>query len=531
MKRIEAWLFPRSQSLNFLIVTCLSIALSFLLIGRQVYLANWGMIDDHEVFYFLRPGLHLPLSEIWSTLLAKTEVGSLQGRFRPGYYGLKLMETSLWGANVQLWYFARTIGFAIFLSSIWWFMRRFVGIWLGGALTVCISLLPLWAGVWSRLGTSEAYGAACFGIALFAAYFLFFSDAPRTRNVSAIVLALATVALIGMKETFVPLAAGSVAALILAGVGKELSRSTVVILVLVISAALGGIIAVVTRQVDASGADYYAKPIEFWPVLAIGGKGLLLAIRRTWWICAAPILFFAAVRKMSPYPPAGWNSTTGMAIVAYAFLVAMYALQCAMYRSDFPFHSRYDFPAMLLVPSSLCVSACYIFYMTRGFLSELTTDYAQLAAAALLLLAVASGLGHPDNGRALAAAVRTNIETTNSFYSELQLALGAAKKSPESPIILEAYGPGAYEPVFSLSIYLPALGARNRISVRLHPEEKSQGKLYDGLQQGLADLEKAGTGAFTPLRDSLGSLPQGCISIGINGVPDAACVGFQVRTL
>jgi hypothetical protein len=531
MKRIEAWLFPRSQSLNFLIVACLSGALSFLLIGRQIYLANWGMIDDHEIYYFLGPGLHLPPTEIWSTLLAKTEVGSLQGRFRPGYYALKLMETSLWGTNVHLWYFAHTIGFATFLSSIWWFMRRFVGIWLAGVLTVCISLLPLWAGVWSRLGTSEAYGAACIGIALFAAYFLFFSDTPRARNVSAIVFALATVTLIGLKETFVPLAGGSVAALLLAGMGKKISRSTVVILVLVMSAALGGIVAVVTRQVDASGADYYAKPIEFWPVLAIGAKGLLLAIRRTWWICAAPILFFALLRKGSPHPPADRIAATGMAIAVYGFLVAMYAVQCALYRSYFPLHSRYDFPAMLLVPSSLCVSACYIFYMTRGLLSERAADYAQLAAAVLLSLGAASGLGHPDNGKALAAAVQTNIETTNSFYDELQLALSAAKKAPDSPIILEAYGPGAYEPVFSLSIYLPALGARNRISVRLHPEEKSQGKLYDGLQQVLADLEKAGTGAFTPLRDSLGGPRQGCISIGINGVPDAACVGFQVKTL
>ena len=531
MKRIEAWLFPRSNALNLLVIACLSGVLSFLLIGRQIYLANWGMIDDHEIFYFLGPGLHLPLSDIWSTLLAKTEVGSLQGRFRPGYYGLKLIETSLWGTNVHLWYFARTIGFAIFLSSIWWFMRRFVGIWLSGVLTVCISLLPLWAGVWSRLGTSEAYGVACIGIMLFAAYFLFFSDTPRIRNVSAIVLALATVALIGMKETFVPLAGGSAAALILAGVTRRISRLAAIVLVLVISAALAGVVAVVTRQVDAGGADVYAKPIEFWPVLAIGAKGLLLAIWRTWWICAAPILFFAVVSKMSPRPPAGWIAATGMAIATYGFFVAMYAVQRAMYRADFPVHSRYDFPAMLLIPSSLCVSACYIFYMTRGFVSERTADYAQLAVAALVFLGVASGLGHLDNGKALAAAVRTNIETTNAFYNELQLALDAAKKAPDSPIILEAYGPGAYEPVFSLSIYLPALGARNRISVRLHPEEKSQGKLYDGLQQVLADLEKAGTKGFTPLRDSLVSPRQGCISIGINGVPDATCVGFQVKTL
>jgi hypothetical protein len=75
------------------------------------------MIDDHEIFNFLGPRLHLPLTEIWSTLVAKTEVGSLQGLFRPGYYVFKLIETSLWGDNVHLWYLARTIGFAVARSG------------------------------------------------------------------------------------------------------------------------------------------------------------------------------------------------------------------------------------------------------------------------------------------------------------------------------------------------------------------------------------------------------------------------------
>jgi hypothetical protein len=530
MKRLENWLFPRNEFLNFLVIACLSGALSFVLIGRQVDQANWGMIDDHEIFYFLGPGLHLPLADIWSTLLAKTEVGSLQGRFRPGYYAFKLIETSLWGADVHLWYLARTVGFAVFLGSIWWWMRRFVGLWLSGALTVTISLLPLWAGIWSRLGPSEAYGAVCIGIMLFAAYFVFFSDAPRTRNASAIALTLATIALIGMKETFVPLAGGTVAALILAAVARKLSPLVIVILMLAIFACLGGIVAVVGKQVQASGADYYANSIAFWPVLKVSGKGLISAIRRTWWIFATPILLLGISRVIWRKPREAWITASTAAFGAYGFLVALYVAQCALYRAEFPLNSRYDFPAMLLVPLSLCILACYIFFMTRDLFSERTGNYTQFAAAVLLLLYFAFGSARLDNGRSLSAAVQANIETTNAFYNELQLALRAAERSPEAPIILEAYGPGAYEPVFSLSIYLSALGARNRISVRLHPEEKSQGKLYDGLQQSLSVLEQAGSSAFTPLRDNLAGHPKGCISIGINGSPDAACTGFQVKT-
>jgi hypothetical protein len=530
MKRLERCLFPRGEFLNFFVIACLSAALSFLLIGRQVCQANWGLIDDHEIFYFLGPDLHLPLTDVWNTLLAKTEVGSLQGRFRPGYYAAKLIEASLWGGNVHLWYLARTIGFAIFLGSIWWLLRRFVGIWLSGALTAYISLLPLWAGIWSRLGPSEVYGAICIGIMLFGIYFIFFSDTPRTRNAGAIALTLATIALIGMKETFVPIAAGSAAVLILAGVRKTLSPSIIVILMLAIIAPLVVIVAIVSKQVFAIGMDYYAGAGEGRPLIHLVGHGLLSAVKRTWWFCATPMLFFGILKIMRRKPPGGWMTASGMAVGAYGFLVAMYALQSALYRSEFPLNSRYDFPAMLLVPLSLCVLACYVFYLTRALVAERTTNYLQFATAAMLFLFLALDPAGRVNGQALAAAVQANIETTNAFYDELQLVLRAAESSPPGPVILEAYGPGAYEPVFSLSSYLPALGARNRISVRLHPDEKSHGKAYDDLEQTLARLERDGTGAFTPLKENLSGRPHDCISIGINGPPDAGCSGFQLNT-
>lgn len=532
MKRLERLVFPRSQWVNFLIIACLSGAISFLLIGRQAYQANWGLIDDHEIFRFLGPSLHLPLSEVWSTLLAKTEVGTLQGRFRPGYYTFKLIETSLWGANVHLWYLVRTIGFAIFLSSIWWSMRRFAGIWLSGVLTAYISLLPLWADVWSRLGPSEIYGAVCIGIMVFAAYFIFFSDNYRTRNVSGIALTLATIALIGMKETFIPIAGGTGAVFLLAGVRKKLSLLVITILMLLVTASLAGIVVIVRKQVLVSGADFYAKTIELWPVLQFAGKGFLSAIVRTSWLFVIPILLFGVLHLIPSKPLGNWITDSSVALGAYGFLVGTYAVQCALYRSAFPLHLRYDFPAMLLVPLTGCVLACYVFYTSRPFFSERATNYAQLATAVVIVFCFALGSAWLDSGRALSAAIQSNIETTNRFYHELSLALRAAEKSPESPIILEAYGPGAYEAVFSLSIYLPTMGARNPISVRLHPDEKvkTNGELFDGLQRTLADLEEAGTDALTPLQNILASHPQSCISIGINGSPEAGCAGFQVQS-
>jgi len=126
--------------------------------------------------------------------------------------------------------------------------------------------------------------------------------------------------------------------------------------------------------------------------------------------------------------------------------------------------------------------------------------------------------------------VRANIETTRPFYTELQRIVDTARKSPGNPIILEAYGPGAYEAVFSLSTYLSALGAKNPVSVRLHRAANLHGTLYDDLQQTLADMENSSKVlALTPLRDNLANRSGGCISVGILGLPDEACSGFKVN--
>ena len=189
-------------------MVCLSGAFSYLLTGKQIALANWGMIDDHEVFTYLGSSLHLAPGDIWNTLLAKTEVGTLQGRFRPTYYFLKMVEVSAFGPNVHLWYLGNTVCFAIFLARSGGRRCAPPGIWLSGALTASIALLSLWANVWSRLGPSEIFGAAAVGIGLFTADLVMFSGRPLVRNLGAVLLTLAAIALAGCKETFIPLAAG-----------------------------------------------------------------------------------------------------------------------------------------------------------------------------------------------------------------------------------------------------------------------------------------------------------------------------------
>jgi len=181
---------------------------------------------------------------------------------------------------------------------------------------------------------------------------------------------------------------------------------------------------------------------------------------------------------------------------------------------------------MLLVPLTCCIIACDISSKIRPFFSERAIDYAQLVAATFLTLMIIQ-VGHAPS---LTTAVRANIERTNLFYNELQRAVLSAKASPDAPIILEAYGPGTYEAVFSLSYFMPALGTRNRMAVRLHPDQKLDGKLNESLWQGLSGLEQNGNSNFTALPSIPADNLKDCISIGLNGAPDGGCSGFRINS-
>ena len=524
MERFYHFLFPRSKILNFIIIICISAVMSFLLTGMQVFRANWGIIDDNEIFNFLGPDRHLPLADIWTTLMTKTEVGSLEGRFRPAYYLIKLTETSIFGTNVHLWYLGNTVGFAIFLGSLWWTLLRFVGGWLGGALTASVALLSLWAGIWSRLGPSEISGAAWIGIAVFAADFILFSKSGWARNLGAIVLALATIVVIGLKETFIPLALASLAVLWWAVAREKLSGILAAFLSFIIVACIAGIALAIKKEVGA-GTDFNGKSIGALLTVAFGVLGILDGLARTWWLWVLPVIFFQMLGVIKRKPFREWLAGSRQAIGIYGFLILMYAAQCALYRSSFPHNSRYDFPAMLLVPLTCCILASEISRQARQFFPERTVEYAQLTAAAFLASALL--VGNLGKAPPLVTAVKKNIAATNLFFNELQRLLHEAKASPDKPIILEAFGPYSYEPVLAFSYYLTAYGNRNPVSVRFHPYANFTGNLIDSLQKQLLDLQEARTGSFTPLADSLANRNRGCLSVGIFGPPDAACSGFE----
>ena len=152
--KLDMILFPKRRIVLGLIGV-LTLSITIYVMGRQIWEANWWLIDDHEIFLFLGHRNHLPFSELFSTMLAKTEVGTWQGRYRPVYYFLRILETCLWGNNVHLWYLTLAVTMAIFIGALWWALSRFLPFWLSLAALIPVITLYFWSDIWTRLGPCE----------------------------------------------------------------------------------------------------------------------------------------------------------------------------------------------------------------------------------------------------------------------------------------------------------------------------------------------------------------------------------------
>ncbi|WBL80434.1 hypothetical protein I3J27_08445 [Bradyrhizobium xenonodulans] len=525
---LDRLLVPKNRAVDLFVILGFSFLFSYLLIGRQVQSANWGIVDDSEVFLFLGQNLHLSASDIWSTLINKTEVGQHVGRFRPTFYFLKVVEAWLFGANVHLWYFVNTVCFALFLGALWRITSRFVDLWLGGALVAYVALQPLWAHIFARLGPSEIFGAASVGLMVLAADAVLFGERSWVRNGGAISMTAAAMVLAGLKETFLPLAlAGPALVFALAAVKKKLPVYLMAVLALLTVAWVGAIGWVVSKELRAAGGvDYNAKSVGPGATLIFGVVGLFDAFARTWWIWILPLASMQLLKLVPTKTLREWIASSWTGFSVYAFLIVMYAAQCALYRMSFPHNSRYDFPAMLLVPLTGCLLICEVFRRLRDRHPESVVRLVQFYVAIFIVFAMMTST--VGTRLPIATAVRKNIEVTSAFFDEVRRAALAARNAPDHPIILDAYGPAAYEGVFALPSYLRALGVTNTLSLHFHPDPNARGALYDGLQKSLSELETTGDGQLVPLRTISSGLSKGCLSIGLYGPPDSGCATFKI---
>lgn len=523
--RIRNVAFARRGWLLALLVVFGAAAISFILTGRQIWLADWGIVDDHEVFYFLGNKQHLPLSEIIGTVLDKTEVGSLQGRFRPSYYFLRVVESWAWGRNVHLWYAFGTAAFAFFLGAAWWVIARFLGLLPSALCMVPIAFAKFWGAVWGRLGPAEIYAVPATGLMLLGCYELFFAPSALRRNLGCAALTIGTVIVIGTKETMLPLAFLALFYVALAVIDRRLTTLSGLLagaIVLLCSCVMAWI---VLRQLAGTGADIYGNSVS--PAVRL--KATLMSMRPfgAGFICIAMLAIAVVARLVWRYRKLMSKVEIAGGVGTLCFMLALFISQEISYGGALPTGTRYDFPAMLVPIFFVYFIACAVNLRLRETGRETSADVRALFFAVTMVFLFLSAGGIRGAARSF-DEVETNIAKTKEFSVELAAIVSRARREPAAPIILEAYGGGAYEPVYSLQRYLVSAGLKNPVAVRLHPDPASSGPLYENLEKSLRALQDAGGNSFV----KFGALPTAtaCLSIGINGEADTHCAGFKVRT-
>src|SRR5262245_4759453 len=246
---------------NILLIAVISLGLSGVLLGRQVLHGEFGIIDDHEIIWFLGDKTRLDWRDILPTVVNKTELGNPwgSGRFRPFYYIARVTETALWGDKPTLWYAARLAAFATFIGCVFWVAWQLTGFFTALVLVGYVSLLPFWSGIWDRLGPSEIYATVGLGIWLASTAAIFMNASVRGRHLVGLVAS--TFMLCGSKETLLPFAALSIAVLLLRR--KEIGTKSWYFALATCLFPATAIAFFMFLQLSGTGKDIYGQSVNF----------------------------------------------------------------------------------------------------------------------------------------------------------------------------------------------------------------------------------------------------------------------------
>lgn len=245
----------------------LPLVLVALVIVGPMFGAALGAVDDHEI-----PMLQQQIAAEGPVGVWLGSLDPAQGRFRPGYWAGRLVETMAWGQNVRGWYLDRLLLLLATLGLGYLLARR----WFAPGVSVIVAIAIVagpQAEAFYRLGPQEA-----FAVPLTLAGFLLI----RSWGLALLVLAAF------VKEPFVVVPIVGMAwawrlglrwPVILAGVGTAL-------------AALGIVSAVI-----AYGGEFYTAQGRSIP---LAGRYLYpfviaLALGLGWVLTRRPRLAYAAV--------------------------------------------------------------------------------------------------------------------------------------------------------------------------------------------------------------------------------------------
>jgi hypothetical protein len=409
--------------------------------------ADFAMIDDHEIVSILGRDNQVKISEIFPLIQQWTI--EQNGRFRPGYYILRILEAFFVGNHAALWYTNRLLLALVSALALYGGLRVILRPLLAGVVTLLFFSGPQ-NEMWTRLGPQEAYGVPLMlaGLAWIVVQLERHNWQPTRLFPGFAILLLAGF----VKESFIPVLPGVLAfvyivmpsILPLIVPGRPRFRPLDVLILLLLVTGVGTQVWLTVRMLDAYGHNTSAE-ISLRLFLYKSMSTLERYSKDTLWFVPVVVgLAGLLPRNSQEWKEPRWRGDLMKAtvlLVAGGFLILF--PQWFVYGGS-PLAGRYLTPGNLFI---VFAAALGLYLCSNNFVGQ---DHAKLRGVVVSLLIAVTlyrllGTYQEANASALA---------TNKFQTELAEIIALKTQYPEFPLLFYSTNVADREPLISVASFL-----------------------------------------------------------------------------
>ena len=499
------------------VITALVIVLGFLaswfLIGDLAG-SKLGLTDENDLPQYVGTSGHLEFKDIPRLLIEKTEVGQFgeSQRFRPVYYIDRLTETALWGLDGGSWYRWRIAMFGMVIAAMLWLYTQFAGLALGAIVTAYTLSFWMWVDIWARSTGSNEQDASL-GTALFALGAWFF--VKRWRNgttllAPSIAAAVGAIIAMGSKENMLLLEVPLGVALLVGLWRRKLGWGSTAALLVAIAFGVWISSSIVVYFLGAKVEDIYGNSLHAsvlrsrWMVFvykgvvvtAIGAATIDLLLRQ-----------FGDRVRLEQYRSLAWRNVLYASIIVFVFV-----FNFLFYTGRIPAGSRYDFPALLVLP------ALFILLLKSAGEPAGVCGFGVIARKATgLVLAILLVVHMARTPWVLPSAAKEAVARNLAFDAGLQEARRMTREHPQWPIFVESFNYLDYELVQALGFFFIANSINNPryLVYVVNPSGEPRDEFQSSLDRALMSQSTKGVieRGYSPLADATPPRDGNCFRI------------------
>ena len=461
------------------IVIILTLISSYTLFGSYFYI-----IDDHQIITNLKN--------------YKFE-DSINQRYQPGFYFLKMLEISMFETNPNSYYILRVIGLVVFNITIFYFVSLYSK--LIGLIFIVYQLLQgYWLQIFGRIGPAEFYAAvAC---SLFLIVTLKFYKKENSLNLAC--AGILSIIAFTLKENFVFIPFIFFYAILFSWKKFCFFNKVIATILIVLNLFL---LTQYFKEISSIEIDIYSNTINIW-------ERVIFFLSNDFLNVLFSFLPHFLILTLYIYKSKTNNNLNIHFIIfgVFAFLICLF--QYYFYNGKL--FSRYLFPYQIIYETSLVILSlmCFLELGTiKRYFVNLYENNKNLLIFSVVIVAIPLIL----NGH-LKKNIYNYRSQTLTFKSNLTSIQNMTVKNPHLDLVFLAGSPGSIEPVHSVKMFLEHMSITNKFFLRYigpNPKKFNKKSLEYKLSKSLISYS---SGMYIEKGWSKGEFSKDCVFIHFDSI-------------